>query len=181
MTQLTSRKSHHQKLWRLIWSSGHFCSGKCALRYSLNEALRSDNLKCRAWQTRRVVVTKEMIGFARVGENILIDTIPLAEVEFIRDMHSIDEEIDKAKFLNALMITTIPEVHNSGRTYYLQASSDEHCKRIVSDWIKLASKARLNAEANTKCAESQQFFRKIFDSSIFQLVSASLIIAVIFI
>ena len=64
---------------------------------------------CRSWQMRRVVVTKEIIGFARIAENILIDSIPLAEVEIVRDMHSINEEIDKAKFLNALMITTIAE------------------------------------------------------------------------
>jgi hypothetical protein len=132
----------------------------------------------REWQIRRIVITKEIIGFARVGENILIDTVPLAEVESIRDMHSIDEDVDSAKFLNALMITTIPEGYNSGRTYYLQASSEEHCKRLVTEWLRLATRARFAAEANTKCAESQYVFRKIFDSNSFQLISACLIIAV---
>ena len=68
------------------------------------------------------MVTKEFIGFARVHENILIDTIPLAEVEVVRDMHSMDEEIDKAKFLHAFMVTTIPEGYNSGEPLFFRRS-----------------------------------------------------------
>ncbi len=108
----------------------------------------------------------------------MIDTIPLAEVEVVKDMSSLDEEVDRTKFANALMIATSPEGHNSGRTYYLQASSEEHCKRLVRDFASLASDAVRRAEANTRFAESQYFVRNVFQSNPFQLVSACLILGV---
>jgi hypothetical protein len=108
----------------------------------------------------------------------MIDTIPLAEVEIVKEMSSLDEEVDRTKFANALMIATSPEGHNSGRTYYLQATSEEHCKRLVHDLTRLASDALRKAEANTRFAESQYLVRNVFQSNLFQLVSACLILGV---
>jgi hypothetical protein len=43
------------------------------------------------WQTRRVVWTKQKIAFARVNDNVMIDVIPLCEVECVQSLqHEID-------------------------------------------------------------------------------------------
>ena len=76
------------------------------------------------------------------------------------------------------MINTIAEGHNSGRTYYLQASSKEHCLQLVKFIQSLSKRARERAEARTRFAKLQLRLRKVFDSHFFQSTSATLIIAV---
>jgi hypothetical protein len=48
----------------------------------------------RSWQPKRVVWTKELIGFAKPDEDSLTDAIPLAEV--IR-IHDSTEPMDEAR------------------------------------------------------------------------------------
>ena len=81
-------------------------------------------------------------------------------------------------FLNAFMINTIAEGYNSGRTYYLQASSKDQCLELVKSIKTFSKRARERAEAQTKFAKVQLRVRKVFDSQWFQATSASLIIAV---
>jgi hypothetical protein len=40
----------------------------------------------RTWQRRRVVWTKDLIAFARVDQDILVDKIPLTEIVLVRNM-----------------------------------------------------------------------------------------------
>ena len=60
------------------------------------------------WQTRRVIGTKDLIAFARVGSDKLVDCIPLSEVKAI---HHISEKPSsesnmasskRLKFINTL-------------------------------------------------------------------------------
>ena len=135
----------------------------------------------RSWHPRRVVLTIDLIAFAQVGDDIMIDQIPLEQVESVKSMDSFDDQdIDKAKFLNALMITTSPDGHNSGRTYYLQARSDLLCAQLVSQLSTTAKSARKREEAKTAFKKSQLQVRRAYESSAFQLLSAALIILVIF-
>ena len=80
--------------------------------------------------------------------------------------------------MNAFMVNTIAEGHNSGRTYYLQASSKEHCIELVKSLKTLAKRAREKAEAQTRLARLQLRIRKVFNAPWFQTTSAILIIAV---
>lgn len=82
-------------------------------------------------------------------------------------------------FLNAFMINTLEEGHNSGRIYYLQASSKQQCLDLVKSIRSFAKRARERANARTRFAKVQLRVRKVFNSFWFQSVSAILIIAVI--
>ena len=75
------------------------------------------------------------------------------------------------------MINTIAEGHNSGRTYYLQASSKGNCTEMVRLLKALSKKERERAAAQTRFAKVQLRARKLFSSYWFQLSSATLIVA----
>jgi hypothetical protein len=81
-------------------------------------------------------------------------------------------------FLNAFMITTIEGGHNSGRIYYLQASSKDQCNELVKSLKTLAKRASERANAQTRFAKVQLMVRKAFNSYWFQTTSAGLIILV---
>ena len=122
--------------------------------------------------------------------------IPLAEVENVRDMQSSeDNDMQKASlcadkvvkisyfqknqdFSNAIMINTVPEGHNSGRTYYFQASSKQECLNLVISLKKLSERERERVAAQTRFAKLQLRARKVFSSQWFQSGSATLIMAV---
>ncbi len=91
-----------------------------------------------------------------------------------------DVQIDKdsGDYLNALMITTVPDGHNSGRTYYLQTSSSESYSALTRRLQVNTKEARKRAEFNTRFSKSQYRLRKIFHSAPFQFLSALLIILV---
>ena len=128
---------------------------------------------------RRVVLTRDFISFAREAEDIVVDKIPLSEVETVRDMlNSEEQNVDKGKFSNSLLISTTLDGHNSGRTYYLQAKSKNECCEIVTAVSNMAKKARERAEANSRFAVTQLFVRKFYESKAFQYFAAVLILAV---
>ncbi len=83
-------------------------------------------------------------------------------------------------FLNAFVINTEAEGHNSGRTYYLQADSKDMCLDLVKTLKTRSKRARERAAAQTRIARLQLRVRKIFHSYWFQFMSATLIIAVSF-
>jgi hypothetical protein len=87
--------------------------------------------------------------------------------------------VDKeAKHSNDLMIETHPEGYNSGRTYYLQASSRVACQDIVRKLSKSCKAAHEKAHARTVFAQAQRRVGKVYKSTLFQGFFAALIIAV---
>ena len=135
----------------------------------------------REWQQRRVVVTKEIISFAFVGEDTQIDYIPLSEVEFVKEMKSAEsqqdedqEEEDRYK----LQIATLPTGYNSGRAYYLATEKREQCMELVPRLSKLVKAAQTRAEAKTFFGMVQLKVRQRYESSYFQSLMALMIMAV---
>jgi hypothetical protein len=143
----------------------------------------------RHWQSRRVAYTNEVIAFAKVGEEILLDAIPLVEVTSIETMQSLEHK-DTEKSLsentfevavdisNAIQIRTKKDGYNAGRKYFLQASSDEELNEVLGELRSLSASATERAEANSKWAKMQERVRLFYNSSVFQALAAFLIIAV---
>ena len=147
----------------------------------------------RLWTIRRVVWTKSFISFANVGENAAFDTIPLAEVSSVEQINQEPREgymglqsvegpksADSAKtlFRNALQLKTDADGYNSGRTYYLQASSAEQCGAVCASLVLLARRARKAVVAGTRMRRLQGRVLRAYESVAFQSGVAVLIIAV---
>ena len=108
----------------------------------------------------------------------MVDSIPLKEVESVQEMSKSKSSVDKAKFSNAFMITTIPEGNNDGRTYYLQANDEDECTRLAMLVTRMAQRAYRKAHSRSQIKAVQFFTRTIWESQPFQLASAVLILAV---
>ena len=80
--------------------------------------------------------------------------------------------------LHALQIATTSEGHNSGRSYYLQASSQEELGRLKFQLQVNAKAARKRAQARTVFRHWQYRVRKIYESPIFQALVALFITGV---
>ncbi len=134
----------------------------------------------RSWQIKRVVITKGVIAIGRPNNEseTLLDAIPFIDIDTISAIHGDDGanlDTHSGKFLNSLIITTVPEGHNCGRTYYLQFQSPERCAEITQHLIRNRKEAIKRARFNTRFTKSQYWVRKIFMSRIFQNFAAFLI------
>jgi hypothetical protein len=134
------------------------------------------------WQNRRVVITKDDIIFAFVGEEAQIDRIPFAEILYVKEMtEAATEDFDKEenkRFSHAMQIATRDDGYNSGRIYYLSTESHEILHELMGYLSKKAKAARAQAEARTLFRKFQLRVRKRYDSAQFQGLMALLITAV---
>ncbi len=124
-----------------------------------------------------------MIAIGRINDDTdtLLDAIPFEDVETVHEMLGNDEpNIDnkKGNHLNAFMVTTIDGGHNSGRTYYFQATSAESYAELTRHLLSNAKEAKKRAQFKTRFAKSQYRMQKLFNSLIFQNFSALLIVVV---
>ncbi len=120
----------------------------------------------------------EVVLFAQINDDKIIDQIPLIEIKLVREMMDVDDESQKSKNCYDFMIETNPEGYNSGRTYYLRADSYAVC-REVSEKISQNSKQAIERDnAKTAFAQAQQQVRKIYKSAIFKNIVACLILTV---
>ena len=125
------------------------------------------------------ITCSDMVTFAQVDGEVVIDKIPLAEIESVRDMHNIeDEDLEKSKHLNQFMIETYSEGYNSGRTYYLKAESKDMCQQLITKLGQCSVRARERANAKTAFTLAQQHVGKVYSSAAFQNFFAFLIVAV---
>jgi hypothetical protein len=120
----------------------------------------------------------DVIYFAHLKDDIIIDKIPMNEVELVREMRSILHENKKSLDAEELMIETHPDGYNSGRIYYLQAESKAMCQKIILKLKQYCTAARERANARTAIAQAQQYVHKIYRSKPFQNAVALLIVAV---
>jgi hypothetical protein len=130
-----------------------------------------------------------VIAFAKVGQEMLLDAIPLVDVISIETMQTLEHK-DTEKSLsentfevavdisNAFQIRTKKDGYNAGRKYYLQASSDQELADLLSELRSLTKSAAERAEANSKWTKMQERARFFYNSSMFQAFAAFLIIAV---
>ena len=144
---------------------------------------------CRTWRERRVVYTHEVIAFAAVNEGVLLDAIPLSEVisiDLMKDLDPSDEEHQHLHnsfeaaidFTHAFQIRTHKDGQNAGRKYVLRADSDDQAAMFVSELNHLSRVAAERAVARTRWERIQRRIRKVYDSSVFQGISAILIVVV---
>uniref|UniRef100_A0A7S0MVB5 EF-hand domain-containing protein n=2 Tax=Cryptomonas curvata TaxID=233186 RepID=A0A7S0MVB5_9CRYP len=122
-----------------------------------------------------------------------IDFIPLAEIEFIKEMTEVlerrssivlDSGDGQAEESHALQISTIKDGHNSGRAYYLRVESQEKMETLMRFLQKSSKAARRRVEAQSFFRKSQHTVRKIYESNVVQgliavLIAASFICAII--
>jgi hypothetical protein len=143
------------------------------------------HLVFRVWQKKRLIVTKDIIAIGQVNDDseTLLDEIPFVDVVSVHDMVGLDEELDtkdlNSSNLHAFLVTTVPDGHNSGRTYYFQTSSADSFSELTRHLLFNAKAARKRADYNTRFTKSQYAMKKLFNSWIFQYFSALLIIMVI--
>ena len=82
------------------------------------------------------------------------------------------------------LVTTILECqkggYNAGRKYVLGAESEEEITSIVADLKRVTKLAAKKAAARSYLGKMQKRVRKAYNSTVFQSISALLIIAVRF-
>ena len=121
----------------------------------------------------------------------MIDSIPLVEIVQIKKMGD-DVRAESApqyfkkpsfsvgstfqtsahQFLRSMRLDTDPEGYNSGRTYYLQANTDEELERLVQNLNMWTKKAKKRFEARSVLERSQRRARMIYNSLLFQCTTA---------
>ena len=128
-----------------------------------------------------MIITKDKISFAFVGEDKQIDHIPLSEVEFIMEMKDIagqEHGEDEGGDRHRMQIATLPKGYNSGRTYYIATPTKDSLDHLLKK-IKQNSKAAIQrAEAKSLFRKLQLMFRKKYESNFVQGGMALLIGAV---
>ncbi len=132
-----------------------------------------------------MVITKDLISFAFVGDDNQIDYIPLAEVEFVKEMQDIaNATISDAggksdhEDRHRMLIATILTGYNSGRTYQLSTPSKSTLEALLARLSKNAKAARKRAGTKTLFKMLQMKVKKRYDSQITQAIMALMIGAV---
>jgi hypothetical protein len=122
-----------------------------------------------------------MMYFTQTNDDIVIDQIPLAEINRVKEMEAmeaVDRVSDEAKDENELMIETLTEGYNSGRTYYLQADSKASCQDTIKQLMEHSTAAYERAHAQSKFRQAQLRVLKVYRSKFFQRFVALSIILV---
>ena len=141
----------------------------------------------RLWQTRRVVVTRDVISFSFARDEVELDYIPLADVEFVKLMKDFGDVRHKSSLRSqnepddspqVLQIATRRDGYNSGRAYYLLADSQERLEELLDHIQRAAKAARKRAEAAGAFRGWQGRVRRVYETAPAQAVVAAVIAAV---
>jgi hypothetical protein len=147
---------------------------------------------CRTWNPRRLILTNEIIAFAKTNEDMLFDAIPLTDVIGIELMQGVGQK-GKVKlqrsfseitvenvidFNNAFQIRTKQDGYNSGRKYIVQADSDATLSSLTIVIPNFSKAAVLRADARPMWRRMQERVRALYSSSPFQGIASFLIMAV---
>jgi hypothetical protein len=165
--------SHVESLWS---TNLLFKYGLKRLKQSLTQHV------FRHWQSRRVVITRDVIAFAYVGDYNMVDYIPLCDITSIENIDHRHFNSSKRLFEqdvhieHALTIQTTPSGYNSGRKYIVQAASEDERNQLVVDIKRLVQLASSKAISGFK--RRQSFVRNLYNSNVVQSI-ASLLIALV--
>ena len=160
------------------------------------------------WQKRRLVCSRSKMYFCLPDEDVVRDSIPLEEiiaVEFMgngkkarlsdRSFSSVPSHIGSREsgVVNpfhqhdptvtsheSFQIRTVENGYNSGRTYYIQVQPKNDLDATISMIKVLVNSARKKAEVASRYNRAKLVARSVYDSSTFQMLSALLIILVIY-
>ncbi len=136
----------------------------------------------RHWQPRRVVITREVIAFAYIGDSNMLDYIPLSEIISVENLQQENQKASSAIFeksvsvLNALQIQTTPEGHNSGRKYLFQTETETERDQLVQDLKRRVKSA--SQELISTFKRRQINLKRIYNSNAVQSIAALLIFLV---
>ena len=138
------------------------------------------------WQPRRVLITRECISLAFVGNEEEIDRIPLEGVDFVKahyeaalmEGHSHDDSGGQSQDFFCFQVATNAEGYNSGRTYTFRTRSKELYEETLPLLTSLAKKAKRRAQAHTLFRICQWRVRKVYSHSICQSIIALVIMGV---
>jgi hypothetical protein len=120
----------------------------------------------------------DMMYFAQINEDVVIDQIPLSEIKIVKEM-VIEDATGKVETKDMeLMIETAPDGFNSGRTYYLQAETKVLRQDIIIKISQYSISAYEKANAQSALSQAQLRVLKVYRSSLFQKFAAFLIAAV---
>jgi hypothetical protein len=84
----------------------------------------------------------------------------------------------QTRFRHALQLKTVEDGYNSGRTYYLQAASEDQCRAMCESIAQLACLARERQAARSRFGRFQNAVLVTYESTPFQSAVAVLILAV---
>jgi hypothetical protein len=141
------------------------------------------------WNMRRVVWTKSKIAFARVGEEMMMDAIPLDQVRSVqiivhefdsssavlgihcdaKRLESTENPIAACQRLDAsqtaatkcIKIQTVPDGFNSGRPYFLRFPDEERCHHVALELNQLAVAERRRVEAKSRFKRHQASVHRV--------------------
>ena len=112
-------------------------------------------------------------------------TVPIADLDRTNEIEDSDaHEAARAMDFNLSMngkivqIKTIPHGFNSGRVYYLRSNYPGFSSSFCSEMMRKAKDARVRSEKLSRFQKNQATLRKIYHSTLFQLVVSCLILAV---
>ena len=129
-----------------------------------------------------MVITKECLSFAFVGNDEEIDRVPLDGVDFVKNQDeniSVEANATQSQNYFCFQVATNPMGHNSGRSYMLRSKSRSARDEILLLLSKLSKEARQRAEARTGFQKLQLKVKKYYERDFCQSVIALVIMAVI--
>ncbi len=84
----------------------------------------------------------------------------------------------QTRFRHALQLKTVEDGYNSGRTYYLQAASEDQCCAVCESISQLVRLAREELAARSRFSHFQNAVLVAYESTPFQSAVAVLILVV---
>ena len=133
------------------------------------------------WQHRRVVITKDCISFAFVGNDEEVDRVPLSGVDFVKvfdENISVENHEIQSQNHFCLQVATNPLGYNSGRSYMLRSVSSSSRDEVLVLLSKLSKDAKKRAKAKTGFQKLQLKTKKYYEKDFVQGFIALIIMTV---
>ena len=133
------------------------------------------------WQHRRVVITKDCISFAFVGNDEEVDRVPLSGVDFVKvfdENISVENHEIQSQNHFCLQVATNSLGYNSGRSYMLRSVSSSSRDEVLVLLSKLSKDARKRAKAKTGFQKLQLKIKKYYEKDFVQGFIAMIIMTV---
>ena len=143
-----------------------------------------------------MVIGKDLLYFAFINKDSIVDCIPLAEIVQIKKMgtepvpegsnqrkhtsfsNEADFNLSAHDFIRSIKLDTDPDGYNSGRSYYVQFKTDEEFERLFFKLTTFTKDAIKRFEARSCLERSQRSFRILHNSAPFQYTAAAFVMAV---
>lgn len=134
-----------------------------------------------------MVYTNQLLVFTRLGNDDLVDIVPLKEIAQIKGIEE-DREVDPFNMLTEergdvipddggciLEINTALDGYNSGRVFKIRVNSNKAKQDIINDLTRFSSIERAKLVVKSKYKKMQDKIAVIIDSNMVQMFLALLI------